>query len=258
MERDVLKDADSVITVSEPWAAVLRSSLKASAARVDVVENGFDEDDFSGTSYGRNDRLIISYTGKLHRERQPVDALFRVLRNLIREKRIDRERIEVRFYVMGYDKPDIAGLALSYGLEGVVVELGKVSYVRSLEIQRASDAVLFVQWNGIGGDGWYSAKLYDYIGSRRPIIALASGQGIVADLILRTSSGVVASSESDIRRELIRLYDEHRSSGSVRYQGDEDHISRLSRRERALELARILESLTAGNRSRASLERQVV
>lgn len=248
MEKRVLKDADRVVTVSEPWAETLRLSLGAGRDKVEVIENGFDEEDFSKAAYNRNIKFTIAYTGKLHADKQPIDILFKILRDLIGEGRIDRDRIQVNFYVMGYDKPDIAGMARSYGLNGVVFEFDMVSYKRSLEIQKLSDALLFVQWRGRSGEGWYSAKLYDYVGSRRPILALAGKRGIIADFMSETSSGILAEDEVSLREALLKLYGEYIENGFVKYTGNEANIANHSRKVGARKLAAILDSVTAKGR----------
>ncbi|MBU0605788.1 MAG: glycosyltransferase [Candidatus Omnitrophica bacterium] len=243
IEKTVLKDADRVVTVSEPWAETLRLSLGAGKNKVEVIENGFDEEDFGKAVYGGNKKFTISYTGKLHADKQPVAGLFKILKDLIGEGRIDRDRIQVDFYVMGYAKPDISEMARSYGLNGVVFEHGMVDYKRSLEIQRVSDVLLFIQWQGRGGDGWYSAKIYDYIGSGRPILALAGKRGIVADLISETSSGIMAEDEVSLREALLKLYCEHVENGFVKYAGNEANIANHSRKMRARKLAALLDSV---------------
>jgi len=149
----------------------------------------------------------------------------------------------VNFYGLGYDRPDLRTLAGHYNLDGIVNEFNIVDYKKAAEIQLSSDMLLFVQWCGKGSDGWYSAKLYDYIGAHRPILALAQKDGILAKLITKTSSGVVAASDEEIRATIKRFYDEFIRSGNVRYDGDEIEIAKLSRAVRAKELATLFDSL---------------
>ena len=94
------------------------------------------------------------------------------------------------------------------------------------------------------GDGWYSAKLYDYIGSARPILAMADNDGIVARLIQRTNSGVTASTLSGLKDALLGLYEEYIRNGSTGYCGRPDEIAALTRRSRTAELAGILDSIS--------------
>jgi len=243
MEKTTLKDADLVVTVSRPWAEKLQISTGRGKDRVRTIENGYDEEDFNALTYTNNHKLTIAYTGKLHKDYQDVSVFFKVLKEMIDRGRISRDRIAVRFYIFGYDKQDIAGMAASFGLDGIVTESGRVGYMESLGIQRGSDALLFVQWQGEGGDGWYSAKLYDYLGARRPILALAKKDGIIDDLIKKSSSGIVAESEHDIRRALSAVYDEYLKTGTIRYRGDDKEVSMHTRRHMTGILADLLDSV---------------
>jgi glycosyltransferase involved in cell wall biosynthesis len=245
MEARVLKSADAVVTVSAPWAKRLESSCGASGERVKVIENAFDEEDFEPFAYSGNNKFTISYTGKLHADRQSVDAFFRVLSGLAREGLIRPDRIDVRFYISGYDKPDVERLAESYGLGGIVREFESVSYNESHRIQRSSDLLLFVQWQGESADGWYSAKLYDYLGARRPILALGRKGGIIDDLIQKTSSGVMAQDERDLRRHILDFYGEYMKTRCVAYKGDDTEVSKNTRAKRTEELAGLFNSLCA-------------
>lgn len=244
MEKNVLKDADAITTVSRPWAEKLRSSVRDMRDKIKVIENGYDEEDFSRIGYTKNDKLTISYTGKLHKEHQPIDGFFKALKELVREGRIARNKVTVKFYVFGYDRPDITCLARSYGLDDIVKEFERVSYDKSLEIQRSSDVLLFVQWQGEGGDGWYSAKLYDYIGARRPILALAERGGIVDELITKTSSGLICDSGHSLQEALSKLYSEYAKNGRIRLLCNEEETARHTRRIRTAQLADIFNSLT--------------
>jgi glycosyltransferase involved in cell wall biosynthesis len=247
MERANLRDADAVVTVSWPWALSLRESLGRDS--VEVIENGYDEQDFEGLRYRGNGKFTIVYTGKLHREHQPVEVLFAALEDLIARGLVDRARVEADFYVFGYDRPDIMSLAKAHGLGDIVRCPGRVGYRESLAAQRSADALIFVQWTGRGGDGWYSAKLYDYIGARRPIVAIAQRGGIVSDLVGKTSSGIVADGVYALGQTILEMYRQYERDGSVRYEGDEDQIKRHTRSCRAAALAGLLDSLVSGGRA---------
>ncbi|MDD5421812.1 MAG: glycosyltransferase [Candidatus Omnitrophota bacterium] len=245
IERNTLRDADAVVTVSEPWARTLRTSLGKSCPDVKVITNAFDDNDFASMRYGRNKKFTISYTGKLHREYQRVDPFFKALRDLIAEGRIDRNKIFVDFFIMGYDKPDITAIAKMYGLSDVVRESAKVSYSESLKIQKASDALLLIQWIGKGGEGCHTAKLYDYLGARRPVIALTTRGGVMKDLVRATSCGAAVYGDHDLRESILGLYTEYVAKGYVDYTGNELEIQKHTRAIKAGELAGLFDSLVA-------------
>ncbi len=242
MEKRVLFDTDLLLTVSKPWADKLSGSM-GNDKKAAVIENGFDEEDFKGIPFRKNEKFTITYTGKLNKDNQPIEGFFKALKGLIEAGGIDREKIEVKFYLLGHERPGIDGIARAYGLEGVVRPFEGVGYERSLEIQRASDILLFVQWQGPGSDGWYSAKLYDYIGARRPILAMAKKGGIVEALIDATGSGLVVEDETGLKEAILKFYDEHERKGDVGYGGDEARIAGHTRRLRAKELAGLFDEL---------------
>lgn len=247
MEKKVLKDADMVTTVSMPWAKRLISG-GVNYSRISVIENAYDEEDFKAIQYSKNKKFTMAYMGKLHKTHQPVDVFFTAVADLITNKRIAKDKISINFYVLGYDHPDIDAMAWQYGVADIVRSMENVSYARSLEIQRSSDMLLFVQWQGRGSDGWYSAKLYDYLGARRPILALAKKGGIIEDLINRTSSGAIAHDKPGMEREILLAYDEFIKTGSVKYAGNEGELSKHTRLARTGQLADILTLLAEGKR----------
>lgn len=247
LERRVLRDANHVITVSQPCADKLDDSIYSGKKTVVVIENGFDDADFAGLTGKKNEKFTITYTGKLNVQFQPINIFFKALSVLISEGRIDKTKVDVRFYLTGYNKPDMASMAKIYGLNDVTKELEKVSYEKSLQIQRESDVLLLVPWQGKGAMGWYSAKIFDYLGSKRPILVLAEKGGIIDELIKKTSCGIVANSESEFKKALLNFYDGYIKNGFVEYSGCEEEISKHTRRLRTKSLVRIFESLVMKN-----------
>lgn len=239
MEKRVFKDADKVVTVSAPWSEMLRKNVPED--KLAVVENGFDEEDFTSIRQNKNKKFTISYMGKLHKAHQPVDLFFKALADLIKDDIIDKDKIEVKFYVLGHDRPDITSIARDYGLSDIVTEPDRVSYDKSIEAQRSSDVLLFIQWLGRGNEGWYSAKIYDYLGARRPILALAKKGSIIENLIKMTSSGVSTEDKEEMKRYISAFYDEYVKNGSVRYSGREEDVLRHTRLARTADLARIFD-----------------
>ena len=138
MEKHILKNADAVVTVSMPWADTLRRSIGGPLSKVKVIENAFDEEDFKQLTHTSNDKFTITYTGKLHGDRQPVGLFFKAVKDLAASGRIDAKKIEIRFYALGYDKPDIRGMAESYDLADIVKDLGRIGYKESLQAQKAA------------------------------------------------------------------------------------------------------------------------
>ena len=71
-------------------------------------------------------------------------------------------------------------------------------------------------------------------------------EGAVADLVRKTGAGdVLGQHDVDgIAASLGRLYDEWAASGVTTFRGSEEQVVRLSRRERARELAGVFDEVT--------------
>jgi hypothetical protein len=49
---------------------------------------------------------------------------------------------------------------------------GFVPYRESINVQHAADVLLFLDWTDAQAEGMLTGKLFEYLGSRRPILAL--------------------------------------------------------------------------------------
>jgi glycosyltransferase involved in cell wall biosynthesis len=107
------------------------------------------------------------------------------LRRLLDEQPDLAER--VRFLVAGRSEFDEAGLLAEAGLGDAVRQLGYLPRPQALALQRAARALVLLT-----SDATCEAtgKLYEYLASGRPIVALANGNE-AARIVTETGTGVV-------------------------------------------------------------------
>jgi hypothetical protein len=81
-------------------------------------------------------------------------------------------------------------------------------------------------------------KVFEYLGARRPILAIVHPDGESAGLVRQTNTGVVIDPEDveGIVQTLRDLYAEWRTSGDISYAPNEDEVMRYSRLEQARHL----------------------
>ena len=206
-KRAVLTSAART-TVSSPLAQHLEAWL---GGPCDVVQNGFDPDDFQGLDPlgAAGDGLTISFCGYIYRHRRDPTPLFRALGHLAGED-LD---IKIRFY--GTNVYLLQELAEREGVLDKVEFYPRVSHAESLRIQVSSDVLLQLMWNDPSEVGTYTGKLYEYIGARRPILMLGYEQGVAADLIRERSLGVVANEPDDIAAALRQWAKEKTEQGRI-------------------------------------------
>ena len=130
--------------------------------------------------------------------------MFRAL-DALRQGTDPRARtVAVDFY--GFADPSLHSLVAKYRLEDRITLHGHVPYRESLAVQRAADALLFLDWSDARADGVLTGKLFEYFGSGRPIVSVGRRKDTeAAALIADTRCGVTLTSEEEIAAYLKNL-----------------------------------------------------
>jgi hypothetical protein len=236
LELKAMKDVDRVVTVSEPLARRLTEYLHKETS---VILNGFDSDDYQG-EIERFETFTLTYTGSIYEGKRDPSPLFLALREMLDSGEIKKGEIEVHFYGRKFD--NLGDLVSKYRLSETVKKKGFVDYERSLSIQRGSSALLMLDW--LGQDGILSGKIFEYLGSMRPILCIGESPGNVLGRLLHTTgAGDYCRTNAEIKEVLRGYMRSFRTSGSVPYAGNISKVIEYTRREAARKLSRIILSL---------------
>lgn len=193
----LVKCAAALVTVSRG----LRDRLSEHMGRdVLISYNGFFEADRYALPHSQpriDGKLHIVYTGRIYPGKRDPEPLFRAIRSL-RTKGFDpKSRIVVDFY--GFDDPGLRGLVRTYELETSVSLHGFVPYSQSMAAQHTADVLLFLDWTEVQAEGVLTGKLFEYLGTGRPILALGVRKDSeAARLIAETGCGVTLTGEDEI------------------------------------------------------------
>jgi hypothetical protein len=240
LELKTLAAADALVTVSEPAAAELRALHGRKT--VHSIPNGFNPAEVNTPPANLTDKFTITYTGNLYPGKQSAEPLFAALHDLITGGSMDASDIEVRFY--GSQAGWIDKQAERYGLIGLVKQLGVVPREVALNKQRKAQLLLLLKWNDPKQAGAYSAKIFEYLAARRPILAVGGFHDVVDQLLNKTSAGVCGQTREDMKALLLPLYQGYKSTGAVNYTGDESEVGKYSQREMARQFAQVLDGLS--------------
>jgi hypothetical protein len=202
LEPFTLRGADGVIAVSPAYIETLRARYpEIGAERCAVIPFGVSERDFEigaagqartfdpqaieGASVGRGGPDMAT----------ALQVLFRALRE---GQRLSRRMSAVRLSFVGTDyavdgraRPSVMPVAAAAGAGGWVSETtARVPYLDALARLRRADFLLLV---GSDDPQYSPSKVYPYIASRRPIVAIVHERSPVADLLRRTRAGLVVT-----------------------------------------------------------------
>ena len=241
LERRLLSSAKGLVTVSEPLAQTLRERYKHPVA---VILNGFDPEDIEdindGHSHSAPDGTIhIVYTGSIYEGKYDLSTLFSALGALKKEL---IGRLQVHFY--GRYLEPVRLLVNKLNIGNLVTVHSTVPYKEALKVQAQADALLLLLWNDQRGKGVYTGKLFEYIGARRPILAIGPRENVAAELIQQYNLGIVVSNVDEAKDALIRLV--RGMPPFVPFTPDTRVINKFTREHQAKKLADFLQRTLMG------------
>jgi len=230
LESKLLSSTSGLVTVSDPLA---QSLLERFSLPVEVVYNGFDPEDYpppTEVRLGGGTELRIVYTGMIYPGRRDPSPLFEAIAQLgVRAK-----SIKVSFYGRYLDI--VRPLAQHYGVEESVEVHAPVPYREALRIQAEADMLLLLLWDSPHEKGTFTGKLFEYLGARRPILAVGPIGNVASDLIQSLQAGVVSTDPDVLANQLQTwLAQKHEKGGIPQPCSD---ISRFTREHQT----RVLES----------------
>lgn len=166
-EARLLSSAAGLVTVSHP----LVEKLERFGRPVWEVRNGCDAEDFVDLESPDNyasapDVLDIAFTGNVYERYYDVDAFCAGLA-------LDAARGgRVRVHVVGRNSVALRTAARFHGVDAAFKFEATVPRTQALAMQRHADLLLTFLWGGEGQAGVYSAKLFEYAGAGRPVLAV--------------------------------------------------------------------------------------
>ncbi len=244
MEHGVVRQARRVITVSPTMSAGLADKYPdVPRERFVTLTNGFDQADFGPPAPPpHNDRFTAVYTGSLY-YRWQADPFLAGLERLVHNHPDLRPSLHV--IMAGKATQDLAGQLADRDLEGVVTLLGPVPYRQAVALQQQADLLLVLLWDSPGFVGCYTSKVFEYLATGRPILALAP-EGVIAELIREAGTGVPIppNSPEAVEAALLDLYARWRE-GRMPALVDPNFPNRFERRALTEQLAGLMDEAVA-------------
>jgi glycosyltransferase involved in cell wall biosynthesis len=185
-EKRVVRHADCLIANTPLGRQLLQTAYPRHAHKLTVITNGFDPEFFPQPQLLQplNERLTIVHAGEVYSGRDPR-PFFDALRMLQSKRPAGQPPIRVRLLGQSTENRFDLRDAIAERDLGDVVELGgQVPYGEALDAMTKADLLLL--FDTPGRKISIPAKLFEYLGAARPILALTESDGDTA-WALRTS-----------------------------------------------------------------------
>lgn len=210
LEKRVHKSADHIIAVTSLIAERFRELHPQ--GRFTVITNGYDEDDFIDMKKLKlpEREFRITYTGIFNEQRNP-QKVFQALKELIDSKDDFKNKIRIRI-IGQLDNPG---------------DFENINYFRKLQLDQYSDLIEYQPHHQVVSEilqstilllliGDYpqsesimTGKIFEYLRAGRPILAIVPPEGVAAEVIRSTNSGLVVSNKNmgDIKEGISKMFD---------------------------------------------------
>ena len=244
MEYSVLTSADVLITNTPIMRKNFVENNELDGDNFFVIPNGYDEEDFAGLdlSKRKNDKLTFVYTGALYGRRKP-DTFFQALKELKEEKRIDGNKIHIEL-IGNYHKDKLQAQIDSYSLTNEFEIVGYVPHDECIKHQLDSDVLVLIEGVGRGAEAFYTGKIFEYMNTGRPVLAILPENGAAADLVRESGIGIVSHTENvEAIKNNIEEYYKKWCEGKLDFEPNRNVIEKFERKALTKELAEVFDKL---------------
>lgn len=235
LEIKTLSTADAFTTVSEPLVGHLKSRYNK---KTYSIPNGFDPEIVNDPAAPVTEKFTISYTGTIYIDKQDPTKLFAALRELIDEKKINPQKVEVRFY--GVPQDWLEAEIKKFNLTDIAKQYGALPRSESFKKQRESQVLLVYGWEDDSETGVFPIKLFEYLAARRPILVTGGTEGEkFRKMIDDTRAGKHPITTEEIKKVSLEYYKNYLKNGKVSYNPNFEEIEKYSYRSMAKKFAEI-------------------
>ena len=232
LEKEVLSAADVVIATSFTDA---ENYKKLGAERVEVITNGFEESDFRIGKFITH-KFKITYSGGLEIARNPV-VVWEALNELIHENEEFKSGFELEFY--GNLSVDVENSIIGNGLENHLVKKGYVPHKESIQGIKNADLLLLANFPDEKSKGIIPGKIFEYLATGNPVLAIGPEGGDVGQILNETKSGkyFIHSQKEEVKNYISDIYQKWKMD---EINHPSSAIGKFSRKALAEKLSRLL------------------
>ena len=234
LEKTVLNTTDTIIVTSKTTKQEFEFITDKP---IDIITNGYDNELIEAQSL--DSKFSMAHIGSFLSDRNP-EILWQSINELISEVPDFKNKIEIK--LIGKTSQEVLDSISKFELDGFVNNLGYVSHKIAVQEQRKSQVLLLIEIDSNDTKSIIPGKLFEYMVSDRPIIAIGPKNSDFEVIINQTKSGEFFTYDDKIKLkksilECYNLYlDNNLKSNAV-------NIDQFSRRNLTEKLAKLIFSL---------------
>ncbi len=181
LEKDVLQNADEIITTSFTTSKEFQTIVNKN---INTITNGYDSKDKASLKLDK--KYTCSHIGSLLSKRNP-EVLWKVFQELKKENEDFKKAFQLN--LIGVVSEDVLNSIYNHQLKDYVNCIGYVSHQEAMKFQKQSQVLLLIEIDSEDTKCIIPGKLFEYMVSERPIIAIGPEGADVEAIIKQTNTG---------------------------------------------------------------------
>lgn len=231
LEKKVLNTADQIIVTSFSTEKEFQDKTQKP---ISVITNGYDT--LPNVSHKKSETFLCSHIGSLLSERNPK-PLWKAISELLQENKDFANDFEL--CLAGKVSEEVFADLEELNILKHTKTLGYIPHKEAIVLQRESQLLLLLEINHSKTSGIIAGKLFEYLNSQTPILAMGYKEWDVARIIQETQAGKVVSYEEveEIKQILLHFYEVFKKNIST---NNPIHIEKYHRRSLTEKLSELI------------------
>jgi hypothetical protein len=204
LEAQILQNADQIIVTSP---STKQEFTTITNRPIEVITNGYDNNRAGKLTLDY--KFTLSHIGSLLSERNP-ETLWQVLSEIVRDNKVFQSQFQIN--LVGAVSKEVLSSLEAFGLSQFINLVGYVSHEEAIRYQKQSQLLLLIEIDSEDTKCIIPGKLFEYMVSNRPILALGPEDSDVEQIIKSTNTGdyFTYKSYESLRHKILDCFESFR------------------------------------------------
>jgi len=236
LEKKIIQSADQVVVVSNDMK---QEYELLQPRKIDVISNGYDEDDNHKANIQLDKKFTVSHIGTLNTARNPT-TVWKVLSELCTEN--PEFKSDMQIQLVGKVDFSVLEAIRTNGIWDQLLKIDYLSHSEAIAKQQSSQVLLLLINNSGNARGILTGKFYEYLAAKRPILGVGPTDGDAAAVLHETGGGVMVDflDQKATKQCILDYYTKYKSNTLIVQAGS---VEKYSRRSLTGQLATLLNTL---------------
>jgi glycosyltransferase involved in cell wall biosynthesis len=203
LEKEVLTTCDTILVTSPTTKSEFE---RITNQPIEVITNGYDVEKIEKKSL--DEAFTLAHIGSFLSERNP-QILWESLSELIQENEAFANHFKLK--LIGAVSKEVIQSISEYKLDSFVQNLGYVSHKEAIVHQRSSQVLLLIEIDSDDTKCIIPGKLFEYMVSERPILAIGPKNSDFENIIKQTNTGVFYqyNQKKELKSQILSYFNQY-------------------------------------------------